>query len=96
MFILLPSPSSMHLVIYVGQVACAANISMLLLPGSMVDHDMTLFLSMLMNFSKECLNVACTRLFFSVTMNHVKYPCTLVHWYTIVRDSPDDNTSGAA
>ena len=38
------------------------------------------------------LNVARARLFFSVTMNHVKYPCALVHWYTIVGDSPDDNT----
>ena len=38
------------------------------------------------------LNIACTRLFFSATMNHVKYPCTLIHWYTIVGDSPDDNT----
>ena len=39
------------------------------------------------------LNVARARLFFSVTMNHVKYPCALVHWYTIVGDSSDDNTS---
>ena len=38
------------------------------------------------------LNVACARLFFSVTMNHVKYPCALVHWYMIGGDSPDDNT----
>ena len=38
------------------------------------------------------LNVARARLFFSVTMNHVKYPCALIHWYTIVGDSSDDNT----
>ena len=37
------------------------------------------------------LNVAGARHFFSITMNHVKYPCTLIHWYTIVGDSPDDN-----
>ena len=37
------------------------------------------------------LNVACTRLFFSVTMNHVKFPCALVHWFSRVGDFPDKN-----
>ena len=37
------------------------------------------------------LNVACTRLFFTVTMNRVKYPCALVHWFSRVGDFPDEN-----
>ena len=37
------------------------------------------------------LNVACTRLFFSVTMNRVKFPCALVHWFSRVGDFPDKN-----
>ena len=32
-----------------------------------------------------------TRLFLSVTMNCVKYPCALVHWYSLVGDSSDKN-----
>lgn len=35
--------------------------------------------------------VAHTKLFFSVTMNHIKYPCALIHWYSLVGDSPDEN-----
>ena len=35
--------------------------------------------------------VAHTKLFFSVTMNHIKYPCALIHWYSLVGDSPDKN-----
>ena len=31
--------------------------------------------------------------FFSVTMNHKKYPCALVHWYSLVGDSSYQNTS---
>ena len=38
------------------------------------------------------MNVACTRLFFTVTMNHVKYPCMLVHWFSQVKDFLDENT----
>ena len=37
------------------------------------------------------MNVACAKLFFSVTMNHIKYPCVLIHWYSLVGDSPDEN-----
>ena len=33
------------------------------------------------------LSIARARLFFSVTVNHVKYPCALVNWY-----SSDKNT----
>ena len=33
------------------------------------------------------LSIAQARLFFSVTMNHVKYPCALVNWYSL-----DENT----
>ena len=28
------------------------------------------------------LSIAQARLFFTVTVNHVKYPCMLVHWYS--------------
>ena len=38
------------------------------------------------------LYVAHDTLFFSATMNHVKYPCALIHWHMIVGDSPDGNT----
>ena len=38
------------------------------------------------------LSVVPVRLFFSVTMKCVKYPCALVHWYSLVRDSPNENT----
>ena len=37
------------------------------------------------------MNVTCARLFFSVTMNHIKYPCVLFHWYSLVGDSPDED-----
>ena len=37
------------------------------------------------------MNVAGAKLFFSVTMNRIKYPCALVHWYLLVGDSPDEN-----
>ena len=38
------------------------------------------------------LSVVRARLFFAVTVNHVKYHCTLVHWYSLLRDSPDECT----
>ena len=37
------------------------------------------------------MNVTYASLFFSVTMNHIKYPCALVHWYLLTGDSPDEN-----
>ena len=37
------------------------------------------------------MNVTHAKLFFSVTMNHIKYPCVLIHWYSLVGDSPDEN-----
>ena len=37
------------------------------------------------------INVAHAKLFFSVTMNRIKYPCALIHWYSLVGDSPDKN-----
>ena len=37
------------------------------------------------------LNVAWAKLFFSVTVNHKKYPCALVHWYSLVGDSFNEN-----
>jgi hypothetical protein len=37
-------------------------------------------------------NIAHVRLFFSVKHEGTKYPCALVHWYSRVGDSPDDNT----
>ena len=37
------------------------------------------------------MNVAHAKLFFSVTMNRIKYPCALIHWYSLVGDSPDKN-----
>ena len=38
------------------------------------------------------LSVAQVRLFFSVTLKCAKYPCALVHWYSLVGDSPNENT----
>ena len=38
------------------------------------------------------LSVVRARLFFAVTVNHVKYHCALVHWYSILRDSLDGCT----
>ena len=38
------------------------------------------------------LSVARARLFFRVTVNRLKYPCALVHWYSRVGDSPDEST----
>ena len=38
------------------------------------------------------LDVARVRLFFSFSHNGVKYPCALVHWFSCMGDSPDDNT----
>ena len=38
------------------------------------------------------LSVARVRLFFSVTVKRVKYSCALVHWYSLVGDSPNENT----
>ena len=38
------------------------------------------------------LSIARARLFFRVTVNCLKYPCALVHWYSRVGDSPDEST----
>ena len=38
------------------------------------------------------LSITCARLFFSTTVNCIKYPCMLVHWYSQLRDSPDKST----
>ena len=38
------------------------------------------------------LSVARARLFFRVTVNRLKYPCALVHWYSRVGDSLDEST----
>ena len=38
------------------------------------------------------LSVARVRLFFSITVKRVKYSCALVHWYSLVGDSPNENT----
>ena len=40
------------------------------------------------------LEVAQAHLFFSFTHNGVKYPCTLVHWFTHVGDMPDHLPTG--
>ena len=37
------------------------------------------------------LHVAWVKLFFLVTVNHKKYPCALVHWYSLVGDSSNEN-----
>jgi hypothetical protein len=51
------------------------------------------------NPAAECmlgLDVARVKLFFSIShreaKSRVKYPCTLVHWFCRVGNSPDDNT----
>ena len=38
------------------------------------------------------LEVARARLFFSFTLDGVKYPCTLVHWFSRTGDTPSDVT----
>ena len=38
------------------------------------------------------LEVACAHLFFPFTLNGVKYPCTLVHWFSHTTDTPSDIT----
>jgi hypothetical protein len=37
-------------------------------------------------------DIARARLFFSFKHNGTKYPCVLVHWYSRVGDSPDEDT----
>jgi hypothetical protein len=38
------------------------------------------------------LEIACVRLFFSFSHDGIKYPCTLVHWFSRVGDLPDNVT----
>jgi hypothetical protein len=38
------------------------------------------------------LSVACMQLFFSFSHGGVQYPCALVHWFSSVGDSPNNNT----
>jgi len=38
------------------------------------------------------LDVARVRLFFSFSHDGTQYPCALVHWFSRVGDSPNDNT----
>lgn len=38
------------------------------------------------------LDVARVQLFFSFSYDGVEYPCALVHWFSCVGNSPDDNT----
>jgi hypothetical protein len=38
------------------------------------------------------LSVARPRLFFSVMVNRIKHSCALVHWYSRLGDSVDENT----
>ena len=38
------------------------------------------------------LSIAWARLFFSATVNCLKYPCALVHWYSPVGDPLDEST----
>ena len=38
------------------------------------------------------LSVAWAKLFFAATVNRVKYSCALVHWYSVIKDSPDECT----
>ena len=66
---------------YAGQAACAMNVFMQSPPGGMTDPDMTVFWSTPMNLSKVCMEwmLLTTKLFFSVTMNCIKYPCALIH-----------------
>ena len=46
--------------------------------------------------SSECgiqgLEVACTHLVFSFTLDGVKYPCALVHWFSQTTDMLSDVT----
>ena len=38
------------------------------------------------------LNVAQVRLFFSFSVDCIRYPCALIHWFTWVSDGPDETT----
>ena len=38
------------------------------------------------------LSVAQAKLFFTATVDHVKYSCVLVHWYSLIGDSTDECT----
>lgn len=38
------------------------------------------------------LDIARVRLFFSFTSEGIKYQCALVHWFSRLNDSPDENT----
>lgn len=38
------------------------------------------------------LDIAHVRLFFSFSHDGVQYPCALVHWFSRMGDSPNDNT----
>ena len=38
------------------------------------------------------LDIARVQLFFSFSHNGTQYPCALVHWFSHVGDSPNDNT----
>ena len=86
----LPLPPFTHPGTFVGLVACT-SISMLLPPG---DMDMIPSLLIPTSQSQGCMAwVLCNQdSFFAVTVNHVKYHCALVHWYSLLRDSPDKCT----
>ena len=38
------------------------------------------------------LDVAQVRLFFSFSVDGIRYPCALIHWFTRVSDGPDETT----
>ncbi|KAF7299534.1 hypothetical protein MIND_00903800 [Mycena indigotica] len=40
----------------------------------------------------EGFHVARVRLFFSFKYNNITYPCALVHWFSILGDSPEEDT----
>ena len=93
-FILQPLLPSTHPVIFLGLVACAMSVCMLLLPGvcGKPQYD-----CIFINIDEHKpgmlrLSIARARLFFSIKVNHIKHSCGLVHWHSGLGDSVDENT----
>lgn len=62
------------------------------LPGDAALGAMTVFLSIQTPTQQACADVARVRLFFSFRFCGKFYPCALVHWYSRIGDSPDEDT----
>ena len=84
----------MHPVTCAEQVACVVSTSMLVNSWRCGKpwHNCVFIDTDELQLGIHGLSVALARLFFSVTMKCVKHPCTLIQWYFLVGDSPNENT----